>query len=77
MPTSRYTTPTQADTDVICGCGCCTTADVRNLTGCWSDMRPARTRQAKPTVRLRRPTCTELCERPDLVAQLVLDVSAA
>lgn len=35
------------------------------------------TRQAKPTVRLRRPTCTELLGRPDLVAQLVLDVSAA
>lgn len=36
-----------------------------------------RTRMHKPTVRLRRPTCTELAGRPDLVAQLVLDVSAA
>jgi hypothetical protein len=33
-------------------------------------------RRNKPTVRLRRPSCTELAERPDLVAQLVLDVSA-
>lgn len=33
------------------------------------------TRSAKPTVQLRRPTCTELAGRPDLVAQLVLAVS--
>jgi hypothetical protein len=41
------------------------------------DTQPATvyTRSLKPTVRLRRPTCTELLERPDLVAQLVLDVS--
>ena len=31
-----------------------------------------RQRQDKPTVRLRRPTCTELLGRPDLIAQLVL-----
>lgn len=31
-----------------------------------------RTRQDKPTVRLRRPTCTELLEQPHLIAQLVL-----
>jgi len=29
-------------------------------------------RSRKDTVRLRRPTCAELAERPDLVAQLVL-----
>ena len=32
-------------------------------------------RSVKPTVQLRRPTCTELAGRPDLVAQLVLTVS--
>lgn len=36
-----------------------------------------RTRMAKPTVQLRRPTCTELAERPDLVAQLVLATPTA
>lgn len=36
-----------------------------------------RTRMDKPTVQLRRPTCTELLQRPDLIAQLVLNVSAA
>lgn len=36
-----------------------------------------RTRQDKPTVRLRRPTCTELLGNPALIAQLVLAVSAA
>lgn len=36
-----------------------------------------RTRQDKPTVQLRRPTCIELLQRPDLIAQLVLAVSAA
>lgn len=34
-------------------------------------------RSMKPTVELRRPTCTELAGRPDLIAQLVLAVSAA
>lgn len=36
-----------------------------------------RTRQDKPTVQLRRPTCTELLERPALIAQLVLASIAA
>ena len=36
-----------------------------------------RTRQDKPTVQLRRPTCTELLQRPDLIAQLVLAISAS
>jgi hypothetical protein len=38
-----------------------------------TDTRHARSH--KPTVQLRRPTCTELAGRPDLVAQLVLAVS--
>lgn len=36
-----------------------------------------RARQDKPTVQLRRPTCTELLGNPALIAQLVLAVSAA
>ena len=46
-----------------------------NTTTHLAEMASRRARQAKPTVQLRRPTCTELAERPDLVAQLVLDVS--
>lgn len=34
-------------------------------------------RSQKPTVQLRRPTCTELLGNPALIAQLVLNVSAA
>lgn len=34
-------------------------------------------RSQKPTVQLRRPTCTELVGNPALIAQLVLSVSGA
>lgn len=42
-----------------------------------TDTETRYTRSAKPTVRLRRPTCTELAGNPALIAQLVLAVSAA
>lgn len=42
-----------------------------------AEMMARRTRRNKTTVQLRRPTCTELAGRPDLVAQLVLHTSEA
>lgn len=41
-----------------------------------AEMSARRARRNKPTVELRRPTCTELLEQPHLIAQLVLCVSA-